>query len=265
MEYILFTIVDPQNRKKNTKFDIHVNNIKYNYEHEAITCFKFWRKLNTNRLKDIEIVCINPYRENISIETKLEFDKLNITYIHKEFTNISNSNYDLVPVVGEWFERNYSNFKYILHIDLDMVLINQIPEKCLKVDENSVKVAGVSFREKGVTDHATTCYMISKPKACFYSKWLKYLKQELFENTFDYYDLAVTAEESVILDSKLCDEINIGLIYNIFTSYWDEDDIYNNFIPPSEYSKFKDICFIHSHEYTNILSKLLKNKEEIFR
>lgn len=113
------------------------------YEAEAIKCFSCWRK-NGGTLADIQIYAICPSRNKISIKTQEELKKLNVTYV--EIFISETDNYECgfwnIPLVGSWAEENL-NYDFLIKIDLDLYLINQLPMELIKHVEKVEDVVGV--------------------------------------------------------------------------------------------------------------------------
>jgi hypothetical protein len=146
-------------------------------EMEAIKCFFSWRK-NAGWLKDCHIYCICPSKKRPKKHTITTIKDLNVQYINHYFpeTEDFDCGYMNVPLVGQWFEKNYCNaYDYIVHIDLDMTVINPIPKELFY---NRITVGALHERKPwSWVDHEKfkynleSCFIISQSREMFYDRW----------------------------------------------------------------------------------------------
>lgn len=134
MRYALITMIESNENCLNSQKGISFTNQRL-YEDEAILCFEAWREKG-GWLKDIAIYAYCPTKNVVSAKTKSKFKELGVNYIEnyleeteKFFTGFYN-----VPLCGKVFEETLQEDIFI-HIDLDMKLIQPLPEELV----NSVK------------------------------------------------------------------------------------------------------------------------------
>lgn len=142
MSYALITMIESSEKNLNEQRGI-VFSEKRLYEEEAILCFQNWRARG-GQFKDIPIYSYCPTRNTISEKTRLEFEKLNVTYIEKyhEETEDFFSGFLNVPFCGALFE-NILTEDILIHIDLDMNLIRELPKDLVdSVAENQFVLVG---------------------------------------------------------------------------------------------------------------------------
>ncbi len=183
----LYLVIEPN--IKHNEFTNFVNDDELkviDYEDELRTCIMRWRN-KFNHLKDISIIVVNPTENDIKEETLNICFEYNVTYIHKRFENIKNkynedNRWDIIAVIGEWLENEYLEQEdIIIHIDLDMFMIKDIHKDLLDLNDDELAiVAGCDiimydrpeeFKKKQYTLLGVTCFMVSKVKNGFYSKW----------------------------------------------------------------------------------------------
>lgn len=252
-KYVLFLVVEPDNTTATLKFQKAYNfeelgDYIISYEKEALYCIQFWRS-KKNNLRDIEIIIINPTKEELSENTLKEFKKYNVNYIKKYFPECDKyiCRWNNIPIVGKWLENNTN--KIIIHIDLDMFLLKSIPEKFLDIRDNELAICAAypgnihdDGRTRGnYTLYSVTCFIISQPSKKFYTKWLLYLEKYVKElGEFDgkkYFDL----EEHVVDIMKYENNYSIRYVTDLMLgrTYHKLEKIDNKIFP--------NICFIHEH------------------
>lgn len=96
------------------------------YEEESINCVSSWRK-NAGWLKDIDIFILCP-TEDVSEKTKVEYQKYNVNYINETPKEFKEYDYGFANVhfAGLYFE-SILKHKILIHIDLDMEILREIP------------------------------------------------------------------------------------------------------------------------------------------
>lgn len=123
----LITMIERDGKNLNDDKGVTFSQVR-NYEEEALLCFESWRK-NAGWLKDIAIYTFCPTKNTISEETKIELAKLDVHYIeeYREETENFSSGFWNVPLCGMLFEQRLKE-DILIHIDLDMKLVKEIPE-----------------------------------------------------------------------------------------------------------------------------------------
>lgn len=254
MKYILYTIIESDN---NIGHKSHWYDTKTltSYETEAIQCFDAWRNLKSNHLKDIQIICVNPTSQNISNKTLKIFKELNIDYRwdYDKYTDGFKCRYYNVPYIGSKLESEFNNDDILIHIDLDMILLQKIRDEILILNKYEAIVGAYdndnNFDKRSfkVYDKLNvTCWIVSRGGyGQFYSKWWaklksvsRYINPE--NNWREYCDL----EEHVVdllkyqdgLNLKYVDEFMLGVGY---TDIQKHPELANK------------IVFLHAHEFQN--------------
>lgn len=146
-------------------------------EEEAIKCFTSWRK-NAGWLKDIDIYCICPSKKYPKKSTISAINTLNVTYIEHYFseTETFDCGYMNVPITGRWFEETYKDkYDHIIHIDLDMTVINPIPIYYFDYPVIIGALDGIKpwtlIHESKINFNLESCFMISRTDRELYRLW----------------------------------------------------------------------------------------------
>lgn len=217
-------------------------------EEEAIKCFTSWRK-NAGWLKDIDIYCICPSNKCPKKTTISAINALNVTYIHHYIpeTEDFDCGYMNVPITGKWFEEIfYEKYSHIIHIDLDMTVINPIPEKYFHYPVVIGALDGIKpwslIHPSKINFNLESCFMISRTEKQLYKKWYDEIKKVAKYATIkpEY-----TAElEEFALDS---------MYFDMFTS-WDWKAVTHQYQIGERYPIRVDmnpnrVLFHHNHLY----------------
>lgn len=127
LKFVLILTVEGKDSINNklTDFNLKVKEPR-NFEQESINSIKAWRKKG-GILKDIPIFVHCPSLD-ISQETKEEYTKLNVFYLHYPMNDINDFDYGFINVhySGKLFS-DIIDADIFIHIDLDMELLQPLP------------------------------------------------------------------------------------------------------------------------------------------
>lgn len=127
----LITIIERNGKSLNDDLGIKFQK-KRLYEDEALLCFEAWRR-NGGWLKDIPIYAFCPTKNTIGEDAKKELEKLNVVYIeeYRKETELFVSGFWNVPLCCMLLEERLKE-EILIHIDLDMNLIQPLPKKMIE-------------------------------------------------------------------------------------------------------------------------------------
>jgi hypothetical protein len=262
-DYLLFLVLDGNENFGDYNGKYGFGRRSFNYENEAIKCVKSWRE-NGGWLKDIDIVCFRPSDREICQETLTilrSYDvKCDFTY------TIDRENYPCgywnVPFAGRLLE-DMNLTRYIIHIDLDMFLMRELPLDFIFPKEDVF--AKIAINEHRPTDQPevniepiypfeiNTGFIVSRTDKYFYSIWWEHLKNKSM--TLDPNDPNYS-----IWEERICDEMyfDMGYRFDFFDKYQLNSDV-------SDYSDkdMKGLYFLHGHpelkkRNENYLKKYIK-------
>lgn len=239
------------------------NNPFRDYEKELILCLKAW-----NNIYYSPIILVCPSIFPISNNTKkilLNYD--NIKYIEdsKYYSEDITCGFDMKALAGKLVQQDYQYLittEYILNIDLDMYLINKIPEKIFEKAKSKIIIGrytntkslkdkineGIIYKHKDPFD---TGFILTKKDSGFYIKWeedIKKIRSAILNNN------PILEMEKVYINSKkhLESSLQIDSIEEWLISYYNEHNI-------------MEIYSLYNYQYGEFYPKeLLKNKIPIF-
>ena len=245
--HALFLVAD---NETNNKGDIG-NKYSYGevipYETELISCVHSWRTLAGN-YKDIPIYIFCPTKIGISKYTQDVISKYNCTYIHQYLPEVEDFNcgYWNVPLSGSYYEK-YIKEDIIIHIDLDMSVIKNIPSSLFKLQDNVKAKLGINeynptarypeFTGTIYPFETNTGFIVSRNDSNFYSEWYDRLK--ILTDTLSIDDPMYSIYEERVLDIMYFDE---GYPIDFIKNYQVNGDVsgYTN-------QEILDLCFFHGH------------------
>jgi len=217
----------------------------FDYEKEAINCVKMWRK-NGGYLKDIDIICAIPSKRYVSEKTIQTLQDMGVDCSFKYTIDYEKypCGYWNVPFTGSILE-NTCKTDYIIHIDLDMYLIREIPFNYLFPFNSKVKIAINEHRPTNQCDidikpiypfEINTGFIVSETKSMFYNDWWKKLKEKSE-------DLDINSPEYSIWEERICDIMHFENNYDFefFHDYQINGD--NNYNLKND-----DTYFLHYHQ-----------------
>lgn len=260
-DFVLFLVLDGKenNGDFNGKYGSGIRG--FNYESESIKCVKAWRD-KAGWLKDIRIVCFTPTDREISdiTLTTLKEYGVDCDYLYSINRIKYPCGYWNVPYAGAQFENNRTKEKYIIHIDLDMFLIREIPcEYLIPSQESFAKIAINEHRPTNQPNvnfkriypfEINTGFIVSKSTDNFYTLWWRHLKNISRE-------LDINDPNYSIWEERICDVMYFDLKYQF--------DFFDKYQLNSDVSDFTDdeildIYFLHGHpELEKRNEKYLKN------
>jgi len=152
-------------------------------EEEVIRCVKSWRVFG-GPYKDIDILCLcmtdNPPSDNI---IKLLSNKgAKFKHQYDSETDWFPAGWWATPLGGKWVENN-TDYDFIIHIDLDMLLLRSLSEEVVRVPEGYMAKCAVysdGFEDDYQMDPEfkktfVTCFITSRTTDLFYSSWYHYM------------------------------------------------------------------------------------------
>lgn len=273
-EKILFTVIEGNDNNINNN-NQEVTNVTTPrlYEDEAILCFEEWRK-NAGDLKDIKIICHCPTMNRPSKETIKKLQELNVDYIEEYLPEAENMEvgFFLVPLVGALIEQQYPD-AYLIHIDLDMKIIKEIPKKyfnkdiiyCGQYDEYAIKdqrkLTNINPDWKQPMD---TGFTISHNSMGFYQYYWKRFKDLYDSNVYledegwKLLNTGVYHLEEYVMDLIFFqNELNVqGIKYYQIGEGYTSVELF-----PAD--KIQDILFWHEHIFIESSYKEERIKEKI--
>jgi hypothetical protein len=228
---VLFLVID-SNGTVYQEVDCEINYIK-----ELESCVKYL----SNYKDSFDIVCCNignslPQTTQIILK-ECDVKLLNIV-LHDKIHRCSWYN---IVLVGEMLEHIY-NDRVLLHIDLDMLLMKEIPNDLININPTEVKVARY-FDNGRDSNIACTCFIVSYGGSKFYSYWSRYL----LENSKEIQeDKAFCEFEEKSIDLMISEQPFSNTNFTI--NYINKEFMLGNAYA-HEFSD--DIIFIHCHENQN--------------
>ena len=251
---ILFAPIEGNLKDINT-----TNNLFTRYfEEEAILCFKCWRE-NGGWLKDIPIITYCPTKNGISEKTKKIFKELNVEYIeeYQPLTSEFKCGFWNIPLVGKIIE-SMDKYKdsFLIKIDLDMYLINELDKKLFKnTPVITTHTLGHNFYIENnlKDDFFNTGFLISKASDKFYDKQFK----KLLEMEKAFFDKNIEEKFGLKVEYiRNNNSLEYCLLEEICVNYMIKDGekifkILNNCLEgeedESDKIKIDNIYFIHEH------------------
>jgi hypothetical protein len=222
------------------------------YETEAIQCFQHWRE-KAGRYKDIPIYAMQVTETPISRKTLEVFQDLNVTYIHRHLPEINSYDcgYFYVPFGCEWLENNIKE-QLLIHIDLDMILLQEPPPSLFYIQDAIAKIAIIKGKDRnkrfyvGYPINFNTCFIVSFKRDKFYSKWADAIRRLVPSKDECANDRIFSEWEEHVVDKMYFDEgVKIEVIDRIMIGeFWEPIDSYDD-------RAFENIYFIHDHYGTN--------------
>lgn len=166
------------------------------YEQEAIAMFHSWR-MNAGDYANIPIyaLCVNKNRPSDSVLA--EFDKLNVIYVEEYLPEVETytCGYWNTPLGCMWLEDNVPE-DFLIHIDLDMLVLKPLTDDLLRVSRNAWAKVGIipkpenrlhiesyehTFYDRTINPayaiKFNTCFITSNRKRGFYKLWYHALKE----------------------------------------------------------------------------------------
>jgi hypothetical protein len=269
MKYALIAAIEGDKTNLNNQKNI----VKFDrlFEQESIVCFESWRK-NGGWLKDIQIYVLCPTKNIISKKTQEKLKQLNVDYIEEyhDIVETFTSGFLNIPYVGMLFEKRL-DVDVIIKIDLDMNLIQPLPEElvntdyviCGQYDDYCTKQQRTL--ESGWTNPFDTGFMITRKESGFYKKWwnevYEILKNpesdqewlKVREQTGEYYleeyivDKLFHSDPSIL---KPIQKYQIGEWYTPVSEFTDEE--------------LKNVYFWHEHLISDPAYDKIRQKVEYF-
>ena len=228
---LLFLVIDI-NGTVYQEIDCEINYIK-----ELESCVKYL----SNYKDSFDVVCCN-IGDSLPQTTQTILRDCNVKLLnivlHDKVTRCSWYN---IVLVGEMMEHIYQD-RVLLHIDLDMLMMKNIPNDFLDIKPHEVKVARY-FNNGRDNNIACTCFIVSHSSIRFYSYWARYLLENSKEISEDkeFCEFEEKSIDLLINQQPFSDsELNI--------SYINKEFMLGNAYA-HEYSD--DIIFIHCHENQN--------------
>ena len=281
MKIVLFAPVEA-----NLK-DINSTKDKFNryFEKEAVKSFSCWRK-NGGWLKDIPIYAICSTKATLSEETRKKFRDLNVNYIeaYQPITETYECGFWNIPLVGKWVEENIQADAFI-KIDLDMYLINALPENLFSNLDKSIvglhdstaelHLSLISQEYPAFKYFFNTGFTITTPQSKFFDLQMKYLilMEEEFKNLgvegfkHKYGPNIVentTREDITGVEHRLMEEMCVSIMYNDGIPI---QPIENYYLETNEYEldeknnfDLNKVYFIHEHIDDNLSKVNLINQ-----
>jgi hypothetical protein len=269
MKYALIAAIEGDKTNLNNQKNI----VKFDrlFEQESIVCFESWRK-NGGWLKDIPIYVLCPTKNTISRETQDKLKELNVEYIEEyhDIVETFTSGFLNIPYVGMLFEERL-DVDVIIKIDLDMNLIQPLPEElvntdyviCGQYDDYCTKQQRIL--ESGWTNPFDTGFMITRKESGFYKKWwnevYEILKNpesdpewlKVREQTGEYYLEEYIVDKLFHLDSSILKPVQkyqIGEWYTPVSEFTDEE--------------LKNVYFWHEHLISDPVYDKIRQRVEYF-
>jgi hypothetical protein len=148
-------------------------------EEEAIRCVHSWRAFG-GHFKDIDILCLCMTNNPPSDKTiKLLSNKgVKFKHVYDPETDWFPAGWWATPLGGKWIE-NSTEHDFIIHIDLDMLLLRTLHEEVVRVPEGYLAKCAVysdGFEDDYQIDPRwkktfVTCFITSWVENEFYTKW----------------------------------------------------------------------------------------------
>ncbi len=249
---ILFTVIESD--RININNNTGLINTPRLYEQEAIKCFENWRK-NAGKLKDIQIICYAPTINTPTKKTIDKLEKLNITYVQNylQESELMSVGFFLVPLVGKILEEQYPD-STMIHIDLDMNIIKEIPETYFdnniyigQYDKISANSQRKSNNWKLPLDTGLT---ISPNNSNFYSIYWKEFSRLYFDKSYlkETYWLNQEADNGIFfLEEYVADKLyNLNILPIKIIQHYQIGEGYLN-IDEVEDKNLDKILFWHEH------------------
>lgn len=251
---ILATVIEGDetsiNKQKGYDNTSHKNGL---YEQEAIKCFTHWRK-NAGWLKDIRIIAHCPTKNTITQDTQNKLKELNVEYIENYQPETENyvCGFWNIPLSLKIIEET-EDYNYMIHIDLDMNLINPLPKEWFEHEETIVgQYDELAARDQRDTSGMNilpldTGFVISKKGCGFYKKFYEDLKVLTEGQGDDYWkseckNVSLNFLEEYAVDKMYANNtfpIKPIRFYQIGEEYTDVDNLTDE--------QLKTVCFIHEH------------------
>ena len=214
-------------------------------ELEAIKSIKSWRK-NAAELSDIPIhvLCITNNTPSKWCVDQLE--RFNVQYTHNYMpeSDSFNNGWWNKPLACSWFENNCP-YEYIIHIDLDMYLVNRLSvdyktNSCLVYDDRDAQSERILL--PGQTQKPfNTCFITGKRKDAIFTRWYETLKDIDGVVSMYYKDITKDKYEEAAMDIF---NINNKLITDVEHIMFGE-----TYTKIDEMLCTDKICFQHYHIY----------------
>lgn len=247
--------------------------LKRYFEKEAIRAFTCWRK-NGGWLKDIPIYAICATGNGISLSTKKEFEKINVTYIEEYMkeTETFDCGFWNIPLVGKWAQKNLPHTD-LIKIDLDMYLLRSLPESWFgNGDIIGLHTSGAHpYLEKMGNEYIeykkfyNTGLTITRKGSIFFEKQMQILLE--LENEFKNGNFKEKYGLEINYDVKDEEHFEYCLLEELAVSIMERDGFKINpiqyyYIEAEEYEEMDldNVYFIHEHIEESIDKDKLFNK-----
>ena len=269
---------------KNTTLILAVDGRKFkdpfrDYQMELILCLKAW-----NGFYDNPIILICPSKFGLDTKTKNTVLKYkNVKYIEdsRYYTEDITCGFDMKALAGKLIQKDYKDIlttDYILNIDLDMYIINPIPEKLFnELNPNTIvgrytntqslkdKInVGIIYIDKDPFD---TGFILTHKDSGFFIKWEEditnirnvILNNKQIEN--DHEEVYINTKKHLTKDLQI-DSIEEWLIsyydfHKVFDIYSLRDYQYGEWYPEELLSS--KAIFYHYHYYENNINEILRH------
>lgn len=269
-KYALFLVADSETNNKGDVGDKYSHGEVIPYETELMSCVKSWRTF-AGDYRDIPIYIFCPTKTGISNHTLDEISKYDCKYIHHYLPEVEDfqCGYWNVPLSGCYYEKHIKE-DIIIHIDLDMSVIKNLPDDLFTLQDNMKAKLGINehkptdrypdFQGKKYPFETNTGFIVSRRDSNFYCEWYNRLK--MLTKTLDINDQMYSIYEERVLDIMYFDE---KYPVEFIEKYQVNGDV-------SEYTgqEISGLCFFHGHSnmkerndkylkiYTKMLLKWLK-------
>jgi hypothetical protein len=267
-QYAMFLVIEGKGHIGSNDSDPTMKGER-NLEQELKNCIGHW-KLSADYLKHIKFYVISPNKKTRPSEETIDWinSQRNCKYVELDIPQKTlPAGWFNVPLVGKWCDENLKE-DYILHMDLDMFLLRDIPYDVLRLDNADAKVATYSeeFPDDideidGIKKQFVTCFTIAKRESKFYTKWAaeqtkllkKWKKKKITkddkEEWFKYCNLEEHAVDKLYADEKL----EIEKLDNI---QFGKNNGYGSIVENIKY--FDNIYFLHCHSSYPYLREIME-------
>jgi hypothetical protein len=229
------------------------------YFDESIKCYESWKRYHP----EVKIYAVCPTKATLNKKEQKILKQMDVEYIEEYFpeTETFENGFINVALVISWLENKIKE-KIIIHTDLDMVLLKELPNKifnpifdekiiCGKYDENSRKCQRVDY-DTGFTIHLRNTK--------FYNAYWNKIKEILdgkikLPDGVLYYDIEEYAMQIMAEEGKY--NIEPILKYQLGEGYPSIDLLTDN--------ELKDIYFWHEHILNEEKDELIRERIKYFK
>jgi hypothetical protein len=272
MEVALLTVVDSDEGNPGDGIRDEGYEPSKRYESEAVACFRAWRK-SGGKYADIPIYALHISGRELKKETLMKFKLMDVTYIKHDMPEVNeyDCGYFYVPIGLAWLESQIKE-DFLIHIDIDMMLVREPTEKLLFFDRDRyiAKIAIINEKDRNKrfgVDYSinfNTCFITSYREDLFYKTWYTFIKDTVPQkDKCDSQRVFSEWEEFIVDEMHFKYDFPIEPIDRIMVGqYWDPIFTYSD-------KEFQNIFFLHDHygtyERTKTILNYYKRRREIDR